>query len=297
LTFEETPRLEPGARLIGYNRNRSVHVGWGRFLQRDPNATGLPVQAGLGFHGDGFVASVQGFDLAVHYGDGVNVYEYLRSSPLGGSDPAGLFFSIGDVMGGTSQAVDLYTDYNQEVIGAGKSAAAMIRDWNFSYGLNQMLDMAWASDWSAGDDEYSHAVVTESEVLGPMGDSRFAMSKMGMGPLAGYNRHHIFTNKHKKFTQDILNILNGSGVKDKREALQWLDESVIYVAKSKHKGRHKHAYHQRVIRELKKAMSQIDKSGTQEQILANARRAYSQVSLKLQKQIETKDILNNPLGP
>jgi hypothetical protein len=89
LTLAETPRLEPGATLLGYNRNRTLRVGWGRFLQRDPNATGLPVQAGLGFHGDGFAASVQGFDLAAHYGDGANVYEYIGSDPLGGSDPTG----------------------------------------------------------------------------------------------------------------------------------------------------------------------------------------------------------------
>jgi hypothetical protein len=294
LTLEETPRLEPGATLLGYNRNRTLHVGWGRFLQRDPNATGLPVQAGLGFHGEGLGTGVQRFDLGLHYGDGVNVYEYLRSTPLGGSDPAGLFFSIGEVMGSSSQSVDLYTDYNDTVLDVGKSAAAMIRDWNFSYGLNQMLDMAWASDWSAGDDEYSHAVVTESEAIESVSGSRHIQAGMRLPSLAGFNRHHPFTNKHKKYTTEILNILNRAGVKDKGEALQWLDDVVFYVDKKKHKGRHKHAYHDRVVEELSAAMSAVNKNGTKKEIMANARKAFEAVAAKVKNQTHAEDILNNP---
>ena len=141
LTFEETPRLEPGARLIGYNRNRSVHVGWGRFLQRDPNATGLVVQDHLSYHGRQLSGWVQGFDLALHYGDGSNVYQYIGSDPLGGSDPAGLMeFSLGGLMGSSAQAAGMYSDYNQEVIQNAGIAYGFIGAAVGAYAMDQLLD-------------------------------------------------------------------------------------------------------------------------------------------------------------
>ena len=155
LTFEETPRLEPGARLIGYNRNRSVHVGWGRFLQRDPNATGLVVQDHLSYHGRQLSGWVQGFDLALHYGDGSNVYQYIGSDPLGGSDPAGLMeFSLGGLMGSSAQAAGMYSDYNQEVIQNAGIAYGFIGAAVGAYAMDQLLDGNWASDWNEPDDLY-----------------------------------------------------------------------------------------------------------------------------------------------
>jgi hypothetical protein len=158
LTLEETPRLEPGATLLGYNRNRTLHVGWGRFLQRDPNATGLPVQAGLGFHGDGFDASVQGFGLAVHYGDGANVYEYIGSDPLGGSDPTGLMeFSLGGQLATMAinswDMADGMLETARIGVASGFSLASMIR----GYSVFQSVDADWATDWSISDEGSSHS--------------------------------------------------------------------------------------------------------------------------------------------
>jgi hypothetical protein len=133
-------------------------VGWGRFLQRDPNATGLPVQAGLGFHGDGFDASVQGFDLAVHYGDGANVYEYIGSDPLGGSDPTGLMeFSLGGQLATMAinswDMADGMLETARIGVASGFSLASMIR----GYSVFQSVDADWATDWSLSDEASTHS--------------------------------------------------------------------------------------------------------------------------------------------
>ncbi|MBK9187379.1 MAG: hypothetical protein IPM33_00330 [Phycisphaerales bacterium] len=86
----ETPRLAPGARLSGYARNRTLHSDFGRWNQPDPNATGLPVQTAIAFHGGGLAASTQKFDLKTHYEDGVNVFGYLKGKLLTERDPLGL---------------------------------------------------------------------------------------------------------------------------------------------------------------------------------------------------------------
>ncbi len=162
LTLAETPRLEPGATLLGYNRNRTLHVGWGRFLQRDPNATGLPVQAGLAFHGDGFDTTVQGFDLAAHYGDGANVYEYIGSDPLGGGDPTGLMeFSLGGQM--ATMAINSWDSASgtletaQLGLQSGFSLLAMVEEYQW----NTTLDADWASDWDLHDFDYYAGGITD----------------------------------------------------------------------------------------------------------------------------------------
>jgi hypothetical protein len=158
LTLEETPRLEPGATLLGYNRNRTLHVGWGRFLQRDPNATGLVVQSDLGYHGDALGGSVQGFDLAAHYGDGANVYEYVGSDPLGGSDPMGLMeFSMAGQL--ATMAINSWESASGTLESArmgvqtGFSLASLIQ----SYSVFQDVDAEWATDWSLSDEGSSHS--------------------------------------------------------------------------------------------------------------------------------------------
>ncbi|MBK9187381.1 MAG: hypothetical protein IPM33_00340 [Phycisphaerales bacterium] len=93
----ETPRLAPGARLSGYARNRTLHCDFGRWNQADPNATGLPVQTAIAFHGEAPGAWVQSFDLGTHFGDGPNIYAYIGNSPLTRFDPAGT--SMMEMMG------------------------------------------------------------------------------------------------------------------------------------------------------------------------------------------------------
>lgn len=84
--------MQPGAVGIYYNRNRSYAPALGRFMQRDPNATGLPIFKAYLFNGQ---AASQCWKLLVNmnqlYGDGVNLFAYLSSNPLTHRDPSGLY--------------------------------------------------------------------------------------------------------------------------------------------------------------------------------------------------------------
>lgn len=65
--------------------------GLGRFLQRDPNATGQVVlNDATWFHGRAPVVAAPYVDIQTLYGDGANLYQYLGSNPLTRTDPMGL---------------------------------------------------------------------------------------------------------------------------------------------------------------------------------------------------------------
>ena len=81
--------LEVGAAGFYYNRNRFYSPALGRFLQRDPNETGL---ARLRF----FASSVGPLAIETpvikfddHFRDGINVFAYQRSNPTRFVDPMG----------------------------------------------------------------------------------------------------------------------------------------------------------------------------------------------------------------
>ncbi|MDX2116854.1 MAG: hypothetical protein SFY96_01585 [Planctomycetota bacterium] len=48
-----------------------------RYLQLDPNASGMAVAGAHAFAGTPNTSEVQGFGLSGLYGDGANVYQYL----------------------------------------------------------------------------------------------------------------------------------------------------------------------------------------------------------------------------
>ncbi|MBX3378439.1 MAG: hypothetical protein KF678_15705, partial [Phycisphaeraceae bacterium] len=86
----EHERIVPFSHTLCYNRNRTYSPQAGRFLQRDPNETGMALLAATGYGGRGAAALSIAFGLEGHYGDGLNVYEYLGSNPWNRSDPMGL---------------------------------------------------------------------------------------------------------------------------------------------------------------------------------------------------------------
>ncbi len=61
----------------------------GRFMQADPNGTGLVLTSGLSYHGSNPTVTVS-MAYELQYGDGMNFYEYLRSNPPNRTDPSGL---------------------------------------------------------------------------------------------------------------------------------------------------------------------------------------------------------------
>jgi hypothetical protein len=135
LTGQETPRLAAGASLLGYARNRHHRPDLGRWLQRDPNATGLGLIEDACRYGARWFPGIHAFDLATHCGDGPNPYEYVGSGPWIRGDPLGLY--IDDLL---IMSYDL-----------AKASSALIGN----YAFDMMMDADWALDWSAGDYEFS----------------------------------------------------------------------------------------------------------------------------------------------
>jgi hypothetical protein len=88
-------RGEPHAQLMYYSRNRSFLASSGRFMQRDPNATGLMLVSQSGWYGGTTYAErIREYSLSWNLVDGVNTYLYLRGNPVLGSDPMGLQLAL-----------------------------------------------------------------------------------------------------------------------------------------------------------------------------------------------------------
>ncbi len=87
----DSKRLAVGARLLYQNRNRSHSSSLGRFLQADPNATGLALMGHFILHGQAMDLAVDVVSLRDRFRDGSNLYAYLRSNPAAHVDPLGLW--------------------------------------------------------------------------------------------------------------------------------------------------------------------------------------------------------------
>jgi len=156
--------LVPNERVVYHMRNRAYDPGpsgatAGRFLQRDPNASGAVLYGGgggLGSHGAAPVAVVTGLDLAGHVADGVNTYGYLRGRMRGAGDPSGLV--VGPLL--IEQGVRTAAAAPLMVVG---SLAALTQQ----YASNLEWDVNWAMDWRASDD--GHSRMESSWVLEALG--------------------------------------------------------------------------------------------------------------------------------
>ncbi len=182
VTFQETPRLMPAghaggggasgsARLIGYARNRHLHTGFGRWLQRDPNATGLSVVGQQAIHGQGISPWLSMFDLMGLYGDGTNVFEYLKDSPLAGSDVLGLYDS-------DEYIEDLLTA-NFSLPDPGSFITGVLQSLVDGYSANLNWDVEWAADWSTDDDWHSRT--DSSWIIFAIGKGLYDAFEIGFG--------------------------------------------------------------------------------------------------------------------
>lgn len=162
-TYTETPRLVAGSKLSGHVRNRTLHSDLGRWNQRDPNMTGLVVQEAVAYHGLGFFSSVQGLDFSGHFGDGTNVYQYLRTNTWLRMDPSGLFSLAGGLAVGANMALNTLDTFDQAYQGVSTTLnlGAMLE----SYSFWQEYDVDWAVDWSASDHGSSGAIAMASEAV------------------------------------------------------------------------------------------------------------------------------------
>ncbi|MCC6678160.1 MAG: hypothetical protein IT436_13545 [Phycisphaerales bacterium] len=136
-----------GGRGVSQARNRVYHAGVGRFLQRDPNATGQPVlgNGNIEFHGLAAVVAAISPNLGLTYDDGMNLYEYLGGNPVNRSDPMGLSWDPFD------DAFSIAAEHLQS--GLGLVALAKQYSWEnvrriraYERGGLAFLDMVWDRD-------------------------------------------------------------------------------------------------------------------------------------------------------
>ncbi len=113
----------------------------GRFLQRDPVATGLPViENEYWFHGRAPQIYPSIFDARWHYNNGMNLSQYVGSNPVNRRDPLGLEWGIDDEING------IIYDYVVDVGAARRGvevAKNMIRYGSQMAALNAMAAFGW----------------------------------------------------------------------------------------------------------------------------------------------------------
>jgi YD repeat-containing protein len=95
-TTDTPPKLVPYSQAIYHNRNRTYAPGLGRFMQSDPNATGMVTADDVSqFHGALPWHVAMSVNLRAHLRDSASAYTYLRANPWSHADPLGLWTEIG----------------------------------------------------------------------------------------------------------------------------------------------------------------------------------------------------------
>ncbi len=145
-------------------RNRAYRPDQGRFLQADPNATGMVINSSPLANGQVSGTYVMALDMQLLYHDGPSVYLYVGANPWVRADPTGLMFRADDL-------VDVVFKTLHGGVGS------MIEQ----YAANLESDVDWASDWGQGDDWHSRiddSWVTRSFAAGVVGGFSDAMADM-----------------------------------------------------------------------------------------------------------------------
>ncbi|MBX3110314.1 MAG: hypothetical protein KF743_14125, partial [Fimbriimonadaceae bacterium] len=153
----EPPRLIPFAHLVVQMRNRAYMPQLGRFLQPDPNATALTLIEATAYHGRGLGAMVGALDIQVLYGIGLNIYEYLGSSPCVRHDPLGLEW-LTPPINWYEQTGKPFRDMPFDITAATDVSGLVtsaLQGLVIQYAANLEADLDWASDWDAPDNAHS----------------------------------------------------------------------------------------------------------------------------------------------
>ncbi|HEX8876103.1 MAG TPA: AHH domain-containing protein [Phycisphaerales bacterium] len=256
--ISDTPRLMPGARLLAHARNRTLDIERGRWLQSDPNASGVVLESLPRYHGSSMTASTDTIDLQFRSGDGGNLAFYARSNPAAFSDPMGLFVGFIGGLGGATSLTDLQADWTQNVADASNTVRESMTGMFESVAMRQFEDALWALDWSEPDDG--------AWASGSVGQREQAEIAQDVGPaMAGIARwHHIATNKNKKrggaWTLKFNSILDGTGVSlnDRANLFEMTKE---WSKKYHSHGAHSQKYHADVFTMLSEAKTKWEKAG------------------------------------
>ncbi|MBX3389124.1 MAG: HNH endonuclease [Phycisphaeraceae bacterium] len=142
----ETRRLVPGAKLIAYARNRTLDIANGRWLQQDPNASGISTLRSA-MHGAAPIVSAILVQLEERIADGLSLFEYGGSEVIQRRDPLGLYSGdefVEDLFG-ASFSLPTPGDFIRGAL------SGMVSE----YASRQTWDVEWASDFNLGDNEHS----------------------------------------------------------------------------------------------------------------------------------------------
>lgn len=135
------------------NRNRTYNPVLGRFMQRDPNGSGVPVLAMMAKHGRVVTPGAPGLDAEAMYGDGMSLHAYVCSNPIKRNDPTGLFGLV-NIMSTSMSMVDV-ASHGLEHAAVGVSLQMALASMIVGYAYDLEDDIAWALDWSLPDDDRS----------------------------------------------------------------------------------------------------------------------------------------------
>ncbi|MCC7291474.1 MAG: hypothetical protein IT449_05365 [Phycisphaerales bacterium] len=156
------------------NRNRFYHPKLGRFTTPDPNSSAIPLIEGATYHGTpptalAMVGSgvISDYSPMGAYGDGMNLYGSLGSSPVNLLDALGLF-SYGDLLGATAIGADLRAEDAKRV---GLAAALLL----------SMLGPMIATGWGVGGGMSSAGFDSLLEGVDQMMTGAYASAEMAFG--------------------------------------------------------------------------------------------------------------------
>jgi hypothetical protein len=155
LALSATPTSGNAAspRGLYQNRNRTLDPVLGRFLQRDPNASGQVNASSEWSFGSGPEQPAGLTDLKFRLADGVGLHQYVRSQPTRGLDPSGTIFGLIPTGIGAFLNAHGTLEEARQGIQLFFQVSLMLSE----YMINQQLDVHWASDWSQSDDAYSQS--------------------------------------------------------------------------------------------------------------------------------------------
>lgn len=166
------------------NQNRIYIPRYGRFGQGDPNGTAALSLGASAMHGSVAFSSLADPSTTALFADGANRHAAYRLSPLSGTDPTGLFFSLSNLMvqgmaAGIEEAIGGYTGW------AGQRAGGRLGSMLDNYSVDLLFDVEWAGDWSMGDDWGSRIGVDGRAYYGTaLAGTGFGGFAMAGGPLA-----------------------------------------------------------------------------------------------------------------
>ncbi|MCG3136729.1 MAG: hypothetical protein HJJLKODD_00565 [Phycisphaerae bacterium] len=121
-----------------YNRNRWYDPELGRFIQKDPNLTAMPIIMSALFNAQSFEIELKMYDLMERYEFGTNLFEYLGSNPNTRLDPSGLAWTgfdaaltVGIFMGAYDRTKEYPALFDSQSIGGslGGKFSLVVAGW------------------------------------------------------------------------------------------------------------------------------------------------------------------------